>query len=207
MQKDVSEAEISNTIFTMKSNKAPGPYNFSIEFYKAAWSVVGDEVVQAVKLVFATGKLLKEVNATIFSLVPKKQSAPAIGDFRPISCCNEIYKCSTKIYADRLLPGLSDLISQNQVAFITGRSIAENIMLTQEVVKNSHRGDGKPRCTIKVDLMKAYDSVSWEFILLCLLCVGAPTRYVDRVRECITSPKSSIALNGSLVGILRVSRG
>jgi hypothetical protein len=112
-------------------------------------------------------------------------------DYRPISCCNVIYKCITKILANRLLSGLSDLISPSQAAFIPGRSIAENGMLAQEVARNYLWGEGKPRCTVKVDVMKAYDSVSWRFILHCLKCIGAPIRYVDWVRKCITSHKFS----------------
>jgi hypothetical protein len=61
-------------------------------------------------------------------------------------------------------------------------------MLAQEVIWNYHKRDGKPRCTVKVYLMKAYDSVSWGFILHYLKCIGAPIRYVNWVRECITSP-------------------
>jgi len=51
-------------------------------------------------------------------------------------------------------------VGPNQGAFILGRSIAENILLAQELVFNYHREKGRPRCTIKVDLMKAYDSIN-----------------------------------------------
>lgn len=55
--------------------------------------------------------------------------------------------------------------------------------------------------------MKSYDSVDWDFILQCLLSVGTPMRYVCWVWECITSPKFSIALNGTLVGYFEGRKG
>jgi hypothetical protein len=51
-----------------------------------------------------------------------------------------------------------------------------------------------------VDLMKAYDSLDWEYILHCLHCFGAPARFIVWIRACITSPSFTIALNGTLVG-------
>jgi hypothetical protein len=67
-------------------------------------------------------------------------------------------------------------------------------------VKNYHREGGKPRCAVKVNLMKAYDSVDWNFILQYLLCV-------DTGLECITTPKFSIALNDTLVGYFEGKKG
>lgn len=149
---------------------------------------------------FATSKLLKESNANILTLIPKKSNPETVGDFRPISCCNLVYKCITKILASRLLPGLDDIIGSSQGAFIPRLRIAENIMLAHELVCEYHKNQGKPRCTLKVDLVKAYDSISWSFILHCLHCFGAPIRYVSWVKECISSPSYSLSLNGSLVG-------
>jgi hypothetical protein len=135
---------------------------------------VGDEVCEAVLEFFQTGMLLKEVNSTIPTLVPKKKNDVFMGDYRPISCCNLVYKCITKILANRLVSGLEDFISSNQGAFIPNRSIVENILLAQELVCNYHRDVGKPRCTIKIDLMKAYDSISWDYIIHCFYCLGPP---------------------------------
>jgi hypothetical protein len=55
--------------------------------------------------------------------------------------------------------------------------------------------------------MKAYDSVSWNFILHCLGCFGAPRKFIAWIRECISSPSYSIALNGSLVGYFPGQKG
>jgi hypothetical protein len=90
---------------------------------------------------------------------------------------------------------------------LTGRIISENILLAQELVKGYHKNKGKARCAIKVDLKKAYDSVEWNFILMCLLAVGCHARFVNWVRECITTPQFSIALNGSLVGYFKGGKG
>jgi hypothetical protein len=52
----------------------------------------------------------------------------------------------------------------------------------------------------KIDLMKAYDSLEWEFILRSLLCFGIPGPFVAWIRVCRTNPKFSIFVNGTLVG-------
>ncbi len=70
-------------------------------------------MVAAIQSFFESCVLLKEVNATILTLVPKKPNASSMGDFRPIACCNVIYKCITKIISNRMLPVLDSLISRN----------------------------------------------------------------------------------------------
>jgi hypothetical protein len=176
-------------------------------FFKASWSIVGKEVVTTIKGFFTSGKLLKEVNDIILTLVPKKANPFAMGDFRPIACCNVIYKCITKIISNRLLPLLNDLVSLNQFAFIPSRSISENVLLAQELVRNYHKEKGEPHCTLKIDLMKAYDSFNWEFMIHCLHCFGFPVKFLSWIKECITSPRFSIGLNGTLEGYFDGKRG
>jgi len=191
----------------MNPSKAAGPDGFSTGFYQKAWSVIGDDFCEAILEFFIHGKLLKEVNSTILTLIPKKKNASSMGDYRPIACCNVVYKCITKTLAKRLMQGLDEVIRSNQGAFIPKRSIAENILLAQEVVCDYHKDKGALRCTLKVDLMKAYDSLDWEYVLHCLQCFGAPKRCVAWIKACITSPSFSIALNGTLVGYFPGRKG
>lgn len=54
---------------------------------------------------------------------------------------------------------LGDFVGNQQIAFISGRMIGDNILLAQELLRNYHRDKGTLRCALKVNLMKAYDSV------------------------------------------------
>ena len=58
-----------------------------------------------------------------------------------------------------------EIISPSQSAFLQGRSIADNVLITQDLMINYHRDNGPPRCALKVDLKKAYDTISWSCIL------------------------------------------
>nr|GFC88588.1 hypothetical protein [Tanacetum cinerariifolium] len=100
---------------------APGPDGFSSKFFKSAWSIIGNEVCIAVGDFFNNDRLLKEVNATIIALVPKSISPQKVLDFRPISCCNVLYKIITKIIANRIKGSLGVLVDESQNAFIPSR--------------------------------------------------------------------------------------
>ena len=95
---EVTSEEIREVFFSLKANKAPGPDGFHAYFFKKAWCIVGDLVLRAVKSFFVSGRLLKEVNSTAISLIPKVPNPTQLKDFRPISCCNTIYKCIAKIW-------------------------------------------------------------------------------------------------------------
>ncbi|GJZ64151.1 retrotransposon protein, putative, ty1-copia subclass [Tanacetum coccineum] len=87
-----------------------------------------------------------------------------VNDYRPISCCNVLYKCISKILTNRIINGIKEVVSENQFAFIPGKRILDNILLTQELIHNYHRNRGPPRCAFKVDIQKAYDTVDWKFL-------------------------------------------
>lgn len=74
-----SEEEITRLLFRLNPNKAPGPDGLTSGFYKAAWSVVGTEVVTAIRGFFLTSFLPSSVNATILSLVPKRIGRFSLG--------------------------------------------------------------------------------------------------------------------------------
>ncbi|KAL0561777.1 hypothetical protein IC582_002218 [Cucumis melo] len=207
LQLPISREEVRRVLFSMDSGKAPGPDGFSVGFYKGAWSVVGEDFCNAVLHFFETCYLPIGVNATTITLIPKHIGAERLEDFRPISCCNVLYKCISKILADRLRLWLPSFISSNQSAFIPGRSIIENILLCQELVGGYHLNSGKPRCTLKVDLQKAYDSVNWDFLFGLLIAIGTPLKFVSWIRACVTSPMFSIMINGSLEGFFNGRKG
>ena len=203
----VTHEEIKNALFSIDDSKAPGPEGFSSLFFKRAWSIVGNEVCDAVEDFFSNGCILREINCTIIALVPKVPNPSSMHDYRPISCCNTIYKCITKIIAARIKRCIPDIIFPTQTAFVQGRSIADNILLTQELMKNYHYDVGTQRYALKINLKKAYDSIRWGCILDILTAMGTPTNMLRCVMACITTPKFSICVNGELTGFFPSKRG
>ncbi|KAL2240842.1 UNVERIFIED_CONTAM: Transposon TX1 uncharacterized protein [Sesamum indicum] len=202
-----SPEEVKIAVFDIVEDKAPGPDGFSSGFYKVAWPVVGTETTKAVLDFVTTEKLLKQVNSTLLALIPKIHTPMSVSDFRPISCCNVLYKIIAKLLVQRLRVVLDKLISPSQAAFIPGRSIGDNIMLAQELFTGYNQARLPPRCALNVDIRKAYDTVEWDFLVATLQLFGFPSIFTRWIEECITTTSFSICLNGNPHGLFAGVRG
>ncbi|KAK4383968.1 hypothetical protein Sango_3103200 [Sesamum angolense] len=67
----VTVDDVKTAMFDTEEDKAPGPDGFSSGFYKAAWPIVGEEISKGIMDFFTTDRLLKQVNATLLTLIPK----------------------------------------------------------------------------------------------------------------------------------------
>ncbi|GKA23866.1 RNA-directed DNA polymerase, eukaryota, reverse transcriptase zinc-binding domain protein [Tanacetum coccineum] len=188
-------------------NKAHGPDGFSSHFFKASWNIVGDELCNAVKDFFKNGKLLKEVNSTVISLMPKIPTPRVVSYYRPIACCNVVYKIISKVIVNRIKSCLGDLVDQNQSAFIPNRNISDNILLSQELIRGYHLNRALAKCAFKVDICKAYDSVEWKFLESCLRNFRFHRTMIRWIVECVSSTSFSINVNGDLQGFFKGKRG
>lgn len=98
-------------------------------------------------------------------LITKIKGPETLGNFRPISLCNTIYKIFKKIIVARLRPYLEKLISPLQSAFVPGRKGINNAIIVQELIHSISRKKGTVGyMAIKIDLEKAYDKLEWSFI-------------------------------------------
>ena len=156
---EVTTEEVKAVTFKMSSNKSPGPDGYTVEFFKSAWPIVGEDVVVAVQSFFIKGFLPKGINSTILALIPKKETAKEMKDYRPISCCNVLYKVISKLLANRLKDIMPQFIANNQSAFVKDRLLMENLLLATELVKDYHKTEISARCAMKIDISKAFDSV------------------------------------------------
>ena len=168
---------------------------------------MGDDFTAAVDYFFRSSHMPRCINTTRIALIPKVGNPDHLHDYRPISCCTVIYKCISKIIAKRIQSSLASVISRSQSAFLPGRNISDAIFLVQELMHNYHRTLGSPRCAIKVDLRKAFDTIQWNFILQALDSINIPPPVINWIRVCITSPFFTISLNGTDHGFFPASRG
>ena len=196
----VSQAEIKKEVFDLPANKAPGPDSYTGEFYRRAWPIIGNDFTQAVQEFFSSGHILKQWNATAITLVPKSTEVERMSGFRPISCCNDVYKVVSKILARRLEKLLPSMISPSQYVFVKVRLLMENVLLTTELVHGFGSKNASPSGLLKVDIRKAFDFVSWPFILEVLRAADFPGIFINWIRNCITTTSFSINVNGEHCG-------
>ena len=138
---------------------------------------------------------LESINSSFITLVAKVHSPETVNDYRPISVLNMDIKLLTKILADRLHMVILQLLHANQYGFIRTRTIQDCLAWCFEYIHQCHQTK-KEIIILKLDFVKAFDTVEHETILLMLQHLGFPDRCLQWVSLILNSGTSSIILNG-----------
>ena len=125
----------------------------------------------------------------------KKNEHPAeIRDYRPISLIHSFSKLITKCLANRLAGVLDALVLRNQSAFIKGRRIHDNFRNVQIACK-AILEKKSPTILLKIEIAKAFDTVSWPFLLEVLQHMGFGQRWGDWISIILATASTKILLN------------
>ncbi|RVW99087.1 LINE-1 reverse transcriptase-like [Vitis vinifera] len=149
-----------------KALEAPGPDGFTMAFWQACWDFAKEEIVELFQELYDQKSFAKSLNATFLVIIPKKGGAEDLGEFRPISLLGGLYKLMAKVLANRLKMVLDKVVSVDQNAFVRGRQILDASLIANEVVDYWQKRKEKG-LVCKLDIEKAYDSISWSFLLKC----------------------------------------
>ncbi|GAB2268310.1 hypothetical protein Dimus_038709 [Dionaea muscipula] len=202
-----TRADVQKVLEEIADDKAPGVDGFTVAFFKKSWLVIGDDVCKVVLDFFSKKKMLTEVNLAVLHMVPNGQNPTCAGDYRPVACCTTMYQIISKMLCRNLVAVLPILVDPAQSAFVKGRSIVDNVLLCQELINGYERKGISPRCLARIDLRKAYDSISWKFVELLLEKLNFPQQFRDWVFVCITTASYSVVINGGTFGFFRGKRG
>ncbi|XP_059310107.1 uncharacterized protein LOC132061280 [Lycium ferocissimum] len=175
--------EVKKAVFELSGDSACGPDGFSGIFYQRCWEVIKVDVFNVVKAFFEGHTLPKSITHTNLVLLPKKNVVESFSDMRPISLSNFINKVISRVVYGRLDRLLPTMISFNQLGFVKGRNIIENVLLIQEIVTDI-RMRGKPtNVVIKLDMTEAYDRVSWLYLYDTIIFSFAESNSLQLIME------------------------
>ena len=160
--------KIKNAIFNLNGNSAPGPYGFGGVFYHSCWKIIVTDVCNVVKQFFKQKWVLPGMNTNVVSLIPKIQGAEFIKHYRPIVVANFKFKIIFNILADQLAFVAAKIISPNQYEFVQSRKIQDCTGIASEAIKLLSKKVHEGNVAYKVDIHKAFDTLSWNFLLLVL---------------------------------------
>jgi hypothetical protein len=87
LDKEIDEDEIYRAVMQQTpSEKAPGLDGYTGVFYMTCWSIIKDDLIPAIQQIFELRPVAWELlNSANVTLLPKKEGAETITDYRPIS--------------------------------------------------------------------------------------------------------------------------
>lgn len=132
--------------------------------------------------------MVREVNHTFITLVPKLQGTERIEDFCPISCINSLYKIHAKLIVDILGEVVPSLTYGNQATFTSSRFIGEQIKLAREMTNGFNCKSTPCRFCMTIDLCKAFDTISWSVIDNTLIGMGFSDDFQQIINQCYLTP-------------------
>lgn len=191
-----TEEEVWATIKDMHADRAPGPDGFSTAFYQCAWQIIKHDVMAVLlKIYVGDGRGFANLNCALIVLIPKRADAEQVGDFRPISLPHSMAKLFAKVLASRARPRMKDIVTYNQSAFIKGRNLHDNFLLVRQVARKFSARKIKG-VFIKLDITRAFDSLSWPFLFEVMKAKGFGDRWLCWVSILLRTASTRVLVNG-----------
>ncbi|GJR34281.1 RNA-directed DNA polymerase, eukaryota, reverse transcriptase zinc-binding domain protein [Tanacetum coccineum] len=127
-----------------------------------------------------------EIKKAVFDIDDAK--APGLDGFT-----SAFFKKSWMIIGKDVCSAIKDFFTNGKLlgesAFVPGRLIQDNLLLTQELLKGYNCKNGPKRRALKVDIAKAYDTLSWEFLESILLHFGFHRKMIQWIMTCVSTPR------------------
>lgn len=148
------------------SDNSRGPDGFLMVFYQYCWKINRADIVRMVRAFYCGHQLSQFITHTNLVLIPKKEKVKHLSDSRPISLYNFVNKIFSRLVLDRISKVIPKIISNNQSEFVKGRSIAEIVLLAQEIIRDINKRSKHDNVVVKLDMAKAYDKKIIYFDLI-----------------------------------------
>ena len=198
--------ECGKALKLLPNNKSPGSDGYTTNFYKFFWPDIKILLFNSFIYSFAKGSLTQNQKLGILNLLPKKdKDLRYLANWRPVSLLNTDYKILTKVFAIRLQKVIPSIINHDQVGYLKGRYIGQNIRIIFDLLKYSDLNDIEA-FLVQVDFEKAFDSIEWPFLFKCLESFNFGENFNQWVKIFYNNISSCVGNNGHYSNYFKLSR-
>jgi hypothetical protein len=149
---------------------------------------------------------LYKLNLGVITLLPKREDAVQIQQYRSICLLNVSFKIFTKVGTNRVTGIAHNVIRPSQTAFMPGRHILEGVVVLHETIHELHRKkmDG---VLFKIDFEKAYDKVKWSFLQQTLRMKGFDPKWCDLITNFVEGGSVGVKVNDDIGHYFQTKKG
>uniref|UniRef100_A0A8C6XSY2 Reverse transcriptase domain-containing protein n=1 Tax=Naja naja TaxID=35670 RepID=A0A8C6XSY2_NAJNA len=153
-------------------------------------------------------RIPKAWSEAYITLIPKEDTdSHQVNNYRPISLLNADYKFFASILAGRLKRYLNNFIHVDQNGFLLKRQIKHNIRIILDTLEYYEAHPEKQTALMFLDAQKAFDNVSWHFMLLQLAQMGFGKNFTRAIETIYCEQTARVLINGELTESIDIRKG
>ncbi|KAI4886392.1 hypothetical protein NFI96_001747 [Prochilodus magdalenae] len=202
----LSFEEVTEAVFQLNSGRAPGIDGLPVDFFKAFWGVIGEDLFSVLQASLHGQILPTSCKRAVLSLLPKKGDLCLLKNWRPVSLLCADYKILSRCLANRLKGALDTLIHIDQSYCVPKRSIYDNLFLIRDMMDFAGLS-GTEFGLLSLDQEKAFDRVDHEYLFGTMRHLGFGGVFLSWVRLLYTDASCLIKVGGGLSLPVPVRRG
>ena len=181
----VSLDEVKACVKHMKCGKSTGPDTIPIEQFKASDSAT-KQLHSFLCNIFDSESIPDDYVMGDMMLFYKKKCKNDRCNYRCLGLLNHGYKAFAMLLLGRMLPYLTDQLSDMQAGFRKGRGCRDNITILMTVIRHmldTAEDKLQPQAVFSyIDFTAAFDTISHTFLLETLVEYGVPMKYIRLVK-------------------------
>ena len=222
LREGITEVDVRNAIVKTNREKAPGLDGILIELWKSLDdqyrdAVKRDEPETRCNIVWVLTQVYKDIenhgvdptagfSEGCMTLIYKKKNPDDIANYWPIMLLNTDYKVSTKAILMKLAEAMPDIIHRDQVGFMSGQSIFDQVKTSKLVIDYMERMNRKG-VIVALNQEKVYDKVIHPYLWAVLRKLEFPENFINTVATLYDGAMTAVMINGELSPSYRVTRG
>lgn len=178
----------------MANDKSPRLDDFPYEFYKILWDFLDLDLLHIYQEAIKIGSLGSITIKGNIRFIPKVGDPELITNQRLITLLNISYKIIYKTITLNLHTLLSMIIQLEQIGFIHGWYILDNVLVLWECMEWAYHSQ-QDILFLKINFEKAYDKIEWSLILYMLYAIGFGPNFIQTIIILFSKALAMLSLN------------
>ncbi|KAL1446158.1 hypothetical protein WDU94_008911 [Cyamophila willieti] len=142
-------------------------------------------------------------------LIPKNEKTEDVKCYRPITCLPVLYKLLTSIIKTKMYKHLTEnnILPMEQRGCLEGANGCKDLLLLDKIITDDCKKKKKDLSIAWIDLMKAYDNVSHEWIVKLLHMYKVDEKVINFCEKTMKMWRTRLIMNTQSDQIITVKRG